>query len=155
MLAQLHKNDKLKFNSAFQFKFSKRENPNIIRISGQTLTWGGEISQAESKISKPNGLYFGLDVHRNWKVDTTKMPSAQELQDLGIKKVVYLGETPPGITLSAANTEELEQYFQGLEKSGIETHYKGVDPRHSVEEYNSIFGYDNFSNYFPNMIKSK
>lgn len=155
MLAQLHKNDALKFNSAFQFKFPKQEDANISRISGQTLTWGGEISQAESKISKPNGLYLGLEAHRNWKIDTTKMPSVQELQDLGIKKIVYLNEASPNVTLSAENTRELKQYFQDLEKSGIEIHYKGVDPRHTNEQYNSGLGFDSFSNYFPNMIRFK
>ena len=138
MLAQLHKNNNLKFNSAFKLKFGE-ESGNKNRVSCQAHTWGNEIKQAESEMgNKTNGLFLGLDTHRTWKVDTTQLPLAQELNDLGITIVVHLIETSPTKILSSENTAELKEYYRNLEKEGIDVIYKGVDTRYYNDSETSI-----------------
>lgn len=134
ILAELHKNDKLKFNSAFVSKFWKDEfdfvTPTIKRTADQAYTFGNKIKQAESNIVNPNSLFIGVEGHKGYKVDTALLPTAAELKDLGINRIVCLLEAPPERTITSANPE-FKDYFEKLEQGGLQIIYKGVDPRHS------------------------
>lgn len=157
MLAQLHANGNLRFNSAFHLERFPNESGNPRRISNQILTWGNGIKQAKSRIHEPNGLFLGLDSHRNWIIDTAKLPSSQELRELGITRMVYLTEYDPAVNFSYKYIKRQSplQYYANLEKEGIEVFYKGADTRPnskkdiSTEEY-PILPSDFYTNLYKN-----
>ena len=120
----------LRFNSAFSLNSMGLSTIAQGRIADQAKTFGRDIAKVETGIGeKANGLFIGLDCHREKSFDHSVLPSAQELKDLGLKKVVYLAESSPQAELSSANTRDLKKYFEKLEQDEIEVLYKGVDPR--------------------------
>jgi hypothetical protein len=83
------------------------------RISSQAITYGDNISSAYNK-SKDNkdengALFIGIDFHRQTRLDISKLPTADELKALGIKKVVVVQELPPVSSFSSTDAEKIYQ----------------------------------------------
>ncbi len=125
ILAELLESPLLNFNFAFRLPFSNK--PNLERSIKQTNTWGSKIKQKQA--AGANGLFLGLEAHRKDKINSTLLPTFDELQQLGTVKVVYLAEAEPNKCLSKSNTSELQDYFSDLEGKGLEVSYRGVDIR--------------------------
>ena len=69
---------------------------NNSRLSSQALTYGDIIEEANKDNKGGNGAVFlGVDFHRNAKLDTSKLPTAQELKALGLNRVVVVQEYAP------------------------------------------------------------
>ena len=117
-----------------RFKKSDDEiNREKSRFIDQAYTWSNEINKSESELgNKANGLFLGLE---GGKIDTSKLPKAQELLDAGITKVVYLNNGDESADLSSKNTSYLRDYFTSLEKfestdkKKFEVFYKGLETR--------------------------
>lgn len=69
--------------------------------------------------------------------------------------MVFLIERNPNNVLSASNTAEFTRYCEELEQEGIETFYKGVDPRtqSSAAKTEKPVSIGQVENYFPNLRK--
>lgn len=85
------------------------------RINDQNYTYPGTLEQI---VSGKGTKYLGIDFHRTAKVDTTKLPTAKELKEAGIKKVVFLDEMHP---VSTFNEAEIEQMYEPMTQDKIDT----------------------------------
>ena len=88
---------------------------NTGRISNQEYTYPGTITQ---KTEGKGAKFLGLDFHRTGRIDTSKLPTAKELKEAGIKKVVFLEEAPP---LSSFSPEAADKLYEPMtrEKASI------------------------------------
>lgn len=104
------------------------------RVAGQAETWGNEIAALDARNSADGSVdsyFLGIDTHRNetGRVDASKLPSAQQLRDAGVTKIVYLAESAPGqYGIEGANSD-VTAYLQSLRQAGIEVDVRGVDYR--------------------------
>ncbi len=87
---------------------------NTLRISSQAYTYPGTLSQkTEGKGTK----FLGIDFHRSGRIDITKLPTAKELKDAGINKVVFLEEAPP---LSSFNSQASQRLYEPLSPEKVD-----------------------------------
>jgi hypothetical protein len=137
ILAQLLKNHSLNVQGSFHYS-DEIDETSLKRIASQTRTWGNEIEQNnKKKHTKTGALFIGLEAHREdyfhhflYKIDSSTLPTPDELKKLGIENVVYLTEDSPDATYSLFKAkDDIRDYLKHLEKAGFITECKGIDPR--------------------------
>ncbi len=78
------------------------------RLSSQMLSFGDIINNAYKNSNNSKGaLFIGLDIHRDTKFDTSKLPTADELKKLGLKKIMVVQEIPPLSTFSQVEADKI------------------------------------------------
>lgn len=93
---------------------------NAGRIKDQDFTYSGVLGQStEGKGAK----FLGIDFHRTSNYDTSKLPTAQELKQAGIKKIVFLDETPPASSFTAADASIIYEPIDNKKMEEITRHY--------------------------------
>lgn len=146
------------------------------RIKEALRFWEKAYCHAKENLGKPRGLATLIDCHRDtaegsnfdiepncqgYRLLPAALPSASELRNLSIKKVIYLGETtitkidkPYGVF----HTEDLKQRIENYEAEGIKIEQYGIDPRKEEIAFPSV-GSPNFGLFLGqltilNMIKN-
>lgn len=157
ILAQLLKNHKLNVQGSFHYS-EGIDDTSLKRIASQTRTWGNEIEQSNKKKNTQTGaLFVGLEAHRedyfhnfSYKIDSSTLPTPDELKKLGIENVVYLMEKAPDTTYSINDAkDDISDYLKHLEKSGVFVDCKGIDPRDPDFEITKIYS----NNYIPSITQ--
>lgn len=81
---------------------------NSSRISDQNFSYPGTLAQT----TRGRGAkYLGLDFHRLAAVDISKLPTARELKEAGLNKVVFLDELHP---VSMFDKPELDMIYEPM-----------------------------------------
>ena len=115
--------EKILYDSTYEEKllegYIKEIMENEGRINNQNFTFPGVLSQ---KVEGKGAKFLGIDFHRTAPIDIATLPTAQELKKAGIKKVVFLDETPP---ISSFDTQAAKELFEPMtqEKANIITFY--------------------------------
>jgi hypothetical protein len=105
------------------------------RVGEQAQTWGDEIQkyqQINSSDGKVSSLFLGIDAHRTDAAkdvfDETKLPTAKQLRDAGINKIVLLNEGAANGTIDNL-LQDIRNYLKKMKNEGIEVIVKGIDNR--------------------------
>ena len=115
--------EKILYDSTYEQKlldgYIKEIMENEGRINNQNFTFPGFLSQ---KVEGRGAKFLGIDFHRTAPVEINTLPTAQELKKAGIKKVVFLDETPP---ISSFDEQAAKKLLEPItqEKANIITFY--------------------------------
>lgn len=102
------------------------------RLQSQAKTWGKSISQKQAvaaQNNQQNGLFIGVEAHREKPINSSNLPNPEQLKGLGIDRVVVLKESSPkrNYTMDDAQ-KDLQPYLRKLSKSFV-VETVGVDIR--------------------------
>ena len=100
--------------------------------------------EAKASMGEPVGFATLIDFHRvdyvdpsmRYQLPESALPTADELLNLGIQKVVQLNERlinsrnyPANVVLEATNPSGFKDRFLEYQRRGLELHFLGIDKR--------------------------